>query len=71
MIETLLSQIATIDPNYAAVTEDELRQLVKVCVGNTIYLHKLKQVVESNGDVQASVSIDVKTNKQFCTIKIA
>ena len=70
MIEKLLSQITTIDPNYLPVTEDELRQLVKVCVGNTIYLHKMKQVIESNGEVKASVSIDVKTNKQFCTIKI-
>jgi hypothetical protein len=72
MIEKLLAQIPLIDPIYLPATEDELRQLVKICVGNTIYLHKLKQVVEgARGKVTNCVSIDVETNKRFCIVKIA
>eukprot|EP00539_Tryblionella_compressa_P001162 CAMPEP_0178733116 /NCGR_PEP_ID=MMETSP0744-20121128/622_1 /TAXON_ID=913974 /ORGANISM="Nitzschia punctata, Strain CCMP561" /LENGTH=225 /DNA_ID=CAMNT_0020385275 /DNA_START=183 /DNA_END=860 /DNA_ORIENTATION=- len=69
MIEKLLAQIPTTDPSYLPIQEDELRQLAKVCVGNSIYLQKLKQII-GEGTTKASVSIDVNTNKQFCTIKI-
>uniref|UniRef100_A0A6U9WSR9 Uncharacterized protein n=1 Tax=Pseudo-nitzschia australis TaxID=44445 RepID=A0A6U9WSR9_9STRA len=70
MIDRLLSQVPLIDPDFLSVQEEELRQLAKVCVGNSIYLQKLIQVIKEKGESKARVTIDTNTNRQFCTIKI-
>jgi hypothetical protein len=70
MIDRLLVQIPDIDSNYLPAQEEELRQLAKVCVGNSIYLQKLIHIIEGKGESKARVTIDTKTSNQFCTIKI-
>ena len=70
MIDRLLVQIPGIDSNYLPAQEEELRQLAKVCVGNSIYLQKLIRIIEGKGESKARVTIDTKTSNQFCTIKI-
>jgi len=70
MIERLLTQIPLIDPNYLPAQEAELKQLAKVCVGNSIYLQKLIQVIDGKGESEARIAIDTTTNSEFCTIKI-
>ncbi|VEU35220.1 unnamed protein product [Pseudo-nitzschia multistriata] len=70
IIERLLAQIPLIDPDYSAVKEEELRQLAKVCVGNSIYLQKMIQAVNGKGESMPKIKIDNKTNRQFCMIKI-
>lgn len=70
MIDRLLVQIPLIDPDYLPAKQEELRQLIKVCVGNSIYLQKLMQVIHRKEESKARVAIDTTTNSEFCTIKI-
>mmetsp|Transcript_23414 Transcript_23414/g.55166 ORF Transcript_23414/g.55166 Transcript_23414/m.55166 type:complete len:803 (-) Transcript_23414:934-3342(-) len=70
MIDRLLVQVPLIDPDYLPVELEELRQLTKVCIGNSIYLQRLMQMIKGNGESKARVTIDTETNGQFCTIKI-
>jgi hypothetical protein len=70
MVDRLLTQIQLMDPNYLPIREHELNQLAKVCIGNSIYLQKLLQVIDSGGKPKPRVVVDLKTHNQFCTIKI-
>jgi hypothetical protein len=69
-IDRLLVQIPLIDPDYLPAKEEELRQLAKVCVGNSIYIQKLMQLIHGKEESNARVTIDTTTNCEFCTIKI-
>jgi hypothetical protein len=70
MIDRLLLQIPLIDPYYLPAKEEELRKLMKVCVGNSIYVQKLMQVIQRKEVTKARVAIDTTANSEFCTIKI-
>eukprot|EP00536_Pseudo-nitzschia_multiseries_P013959 jgi/Psemu1/310418/fgenesh1_kg.636_\ len=70
MVDRLLAQVPLIDADYLPVQVEELRQLAKVCVGNSIYLQRLIQMIKGNEESKAQVTIDTHTNGQFCTIKI-
>jgi hypothetical protein len=70
MLDKALVHMEKLDPDYLAMPVEEIRQLSKVCVGNSIYLQRLLQVSKGNGNPKASVMIDTKTHKQYCTIKI-
>ena len=72
MVDKLLAQQSTIDKDYLSMQEAELRRLAKVCIGNSVYVQKLKQKVDENtGKADATVDIDVDTHNQFCTVKIS
>lgn len=72
MVDRLLTQIQLIDSNYLPIQVDELNQLAKVCIGNSIYLQKLQQVIDiGGGKAKPKVVLDLKTHNQFCTIKIS
>lgn len=58
------------DPNTCSVTEDELKSLAKVCVGNSVYLMKLTQQVGNGGTASGSVEFDFEANDEFCIIKL-
>lgn len=70
IIDRLLVQIPLIDPDYLPAQKMELQQLNKVCVGNSIYLQKLMQVIQSKEESKTRVAIDTTTNFEFCTIRI-
>lgn len=71
LVDKLISQIATVDKDFLPIHEDELRRLAKVCIGNSVYIQKLRQKVDnSSGKAEGDVSIDLETHNQFCTIKI-
>jgi Mak10 subunit, NatC N(alpha)-terminal acetyltransferase len=59
-----------IDPMYAPVTEAELRSLIKVCLGNSIYVQKVHQLVASGDTAQAKAVCDFGSHEQFCIIKV-
>lgn len=71
MVDRLLTQRHLIDANYLPIQADELHKLSKVCLGNSIYLQKLKQIIDSGENAKPSVVLDMKTHTQFCTIKIS
>merc|ERR1711935_592281 len=70
MLDRLLIQIPLIDPDYLPAKEEEVRQLSKVCVGNSIYLQKLMQVIHGKEETKVRVTINTTSNCEFCTIKI-
>lgn len=71
MVDKLLWQLPSIDPVYLPIQENELRQLAKVCIGNSVYVQKLRQVVGDNGKATGEVSFDLETHNQFCTTKLS
>lgn len=60
----------TIDPMYAVMPEVELRSLLKVCIGNSVYVQKLRQIVEGGGAATAKAVFDFESHSQFCIIKV-
>jgi len=74
IVDVILKQyLTTIEPVYSSIRREEALSLVKVCVGNSLFLHKLSQVVE-NGDGKVAMckaSLNFKTHKHFCTITLS
>ncbi len=70
MIDRLLVQLPFINPDFLPAKKEELQQLNKVCLGNSIYLQKLMQVIHRKEESKVRVAIDTTTNVEFCTIKI-
>lgn len=71
-VEQLLSSSTSINSVYSAMPEAELRLLLKICVGNSVYLMKLRQVVQNEeSESRASVDTDFSVHDQFCMIKLS
>eukprot|EP00531_Pseudo-nitzschia_arenysensis_P009546 CAMPEP_0116154340 /NCGR_PEP_ID=MMETSP0329-20121206/21729_1 /TAXON_ID=697910 /ORGANISM="Pseudo-nitzschia arenysensis, Strain B593" /LENGTH=716 /DNA_ID=CAMNT_0003651315 /DNA_START=206 /DNA_END=2353 /DNA_ORIENTATION=+ len=58
MIDRLLVQVPLMDPDYLPAKKEELQQLNKVCLGNSIYLQKLMQIIHRKEESKARVTID-------------
>ena len=73
IIDAILKRhLPTIDPEYSAVKKEEALSLVKVCVGNSLFLHKLCQAVDEGGGMAShNASFDFKVHKQFCSISLS
>ena len=75
-IEQMLQDMTgyKMDPMYSPATEAELRSLLKVCIGNAVYVQKLRQLLESGDESVSSQSIhailDFETHNQFCIFKL-
>jgi Mak10 subunit, NatC N(alpha)-terminal acetyltransferase len=70
LIEQALTHMSKLDADFLPVQEDEMRLLSKVCVGNAIYLQRLKQLT-AGGRTTATVTVDVTTHKHFCIVKLS
>jgi hypothetical protein len=66
----LQSLLPSLDAAFLSMSKDELSELVKVCVGNSIYVQKLKQLIESRDLKSDIVGFEFSTNCDFCTIKL-
>jgi hypothetical protein len=62
-----------IEPMYAPLQEEEVRGLLKVCVGNSVYLMRLQQLLRSTPSSERKVKIDFDfdAHKEFCIIKLS
>jgi hypothetical protein len=69
-VDRLLQDVRQIDPAYAPLQEAELRPLLKVCIGNNVYLLKLRSLVDSSAASTATPSISFEGKSPFCTIKL-
>lgn len=70
--DRLTTEIDSIPEDYRAIDTDELKQLTKVAVGNSIYLLKLRQKLESaEHGSKGTVQLDTESHKHFCTIKVS
>ena len=59
-----------LDIDYLPVHDKELNQFTKSCIGNSVYLRKLNQIIDGKGKEETSISIEVEPAIQFCTIKL-
>ena len=69
-VDGLLAKYKLLDPNSCSVTESELRNLAKVCVGNSVYVMKLTRDITGGGRASSQVEFDFDANAEFCIIKI-
>jgi hypothetical protein len=69
-VDQMLQDVRQIDPAHAPLQEAELRALLKVCVGNNVYLLKLKSLVDSSAASTATPLISFEGKSPFCTIKL-
>lgn len=60
----------TIPAEYGAVNESEIRALLKVCVGNAVYLQKLQQSAR-DPHKEVKVDFDFSSHEQFCIIRLS
>jgi hypothetical protein len=81
MIDEMISDIIDhdIDSFYVTMPTLELRALMKVCVGNMVYVQRVRQLLEkTNGNttlstftsINAKATFDFDSHNQFCIIKV-
>ncbi len=58
------------DDLYISVHREEVRALAKVCVTNSLSLHKLQSIVEKQNESESEVLLEFNTHKQYCTLTI-
>jgi hypothetical protein len=72
MVDKLLSQMPGVDTDYIPMRDNELRRLAKVCIGNSVYVQKLKQKVgNADGQAEGDSVFDLETHNHYCTVKIS
>lgn len=56
---------------YISIRREEIMALAKVCVTNSLFLHKLSSAVACGKKSESyKVALDFKTHKQYCTLSI-
>lgn len=55
---------------FCSTSQEELKRLAKVCVGNSVYLMKLSRQVSDGGSASGKVEFDFDTLAEFCIIKL-
>ena len=57
---------------YISIRREEIMALAKMCVTNSLFLHKLSSVVASGKKSEShQVALEFKAHKQYCTLSIA
>ena len=69
IVDTIVAQLGKIKESYHAIRKEELTKLAKVCVGNSLYLHKLLEHHQKGyKSSDLSVQFDFKSHNQYCSI---
>lgn len=74
ILDGLLAIHPTLDPAFAPLQEAELRSLLKVCVGNSVYLLRMRSSVGSSAKTESpnlNAALEFERLSQFCTIKLS
>ena len=71
-VEQLLDLATVVNTSFAAIQDDEMRSLLKVCVGNSVYVQRLRQLVQDPklSEKKITVSFDFSAHHEFCIIKL-
>jgi hypothetical protein len=69
-VDHLLKEVRTFDAAYAPLQEAELRALLKVCVGNNVYLLKLKSLPAASAATATHATLSFESMSPFCTVKL-
>ena len=67
--ESILKDLSNMEPYYTPIREEEVRAMLKVSVGNAVYLMKLRQYYGKAEKLQVEYGFDV--HKEFCIIKVS
>lgn len=73
-VERLIRDVSALDEaaaSYASLQEPDLRALLKVCVGNNVYLLKLRSLIEAKHGAEVKLEFSFEANSQFCTVKLS
>ena len=69
-IGNITKLLASIDVDFFSMDKDELGQLAKVCVGNSVYVQMMKQMVEKvDSKPPKGVEFDFAASVEFSTVK--
>lgn len=70
LLEKAIADGTLVDANYCCVSKEDAMSLVKICIGNSLFLHKfVQQHGDSGNSCDQKVTFDFST-AQFCTVKI-
>jgi Mak10 subunit, NatC N(alpha)-terminal acetyltransferase len=69
--DQLLLDTSHIDAMYASAQESELKALIKVCIGNLVYVQKLRLLYDAGESDEAKAIFDFGTHDEFCIIKVS
>jgi len=74
-VDHLTTEINSVADEHRVTDKDELKRLAKIVLGNSIYLLRLRQKIETSSTKENSgkrlVEVDRESHKHFCTIKIS
>jgi Mak10 subunit, NatC N(alpha)-terminal acetyltransferase len=88
MIDEMITDMIdhSIDPYFVSMPITELKSLIKICIGNMVYVQRVRQLLEKSkmkysGDnhnsdinnepiINANAIFDFDSHKQFCIIKV-
>ena len=77
-VDRLMEQSKVIAEEYQPIQETEIRSFAKVCIGNSVYIQKLRQEIESAttskniaAKSKTKITFDMDASEQFCTIKLS
>ena len=60
------------DDLYISIRREEVLQLAKICVHNSLYLHKLKSVGNwAKASTENDARLEFNAHKQYCTLTVA
>ncbi|CAB9516473.1 Mak10 subunit, NatC N(alpha)-terminal acetyltransferase [Seminavis robusta] len=69
-----LTLLSDLDISLLATTKEDLNQLAKICVGNSVYMQKLRQSIAAgeggNQSKQQKTVFEFDSNSDFCTVKL-
>jgi hypothetical protein len=68
--EHLIHNLTSLDSRYSPAQDAELRSLLKVALGNSIYAMKLKSAQAANEECKLKVTFKFEGASQFCTLKL-
>ena len=71
LVGKITALLPSLDSALLSLTKEELNQIAKVCVGNLVYVQKMKQMVAApDGGRPRRVEFGFDSNCEFCTIKL-
>jgi hypothetical protein len=69
LLEEICNKSKHVDELYCSVSKEDATNLIKICVGNSLFLMKLSQSIARQDTDSLSASLDF-LNNQFCSIKL-
>jgi len=71
MLDKVSSNTSVINKDFCVIPESSLQGLTKICVGNSVFLMKLRQMVGKDGTASGSATFDFGNHQHFCTVRLS